>query len=483
MSEKEVMWLLRGDFNTVRFEHEKTGRADVGRSVAAFNEFINNTTLLDLPLTGDKFTWCGFRERWVFSRLDRFLVNVEWLNGSQELVQQCLPSSLSDHCPIDKLNGAEGIVEDPESIKREVVNHFQKLYTKQLVLDVKEMDWEMGTLKRESAEYLEKPFKEEEFWATIQGCDDNKAPGPDGYNLNFFKNQWNVVKKEVMKFMGDFHKEGGLGCGVNASFITLILKVQNPTSLGEYRPISLVGNLYKIVAKTLANRLRNVIGEVIGRNQFAFIKGKQLMDCALIANEMVDCVVVGDNGMSVTHLQYADDTIIFCEPKIENMSRVKQILRCFQSVSGLRINFSKSHLIGIGVEQNLVENWARRISCQIGEVPTTYLGLPLGVNHNSWDKVCNYKECGGIGITNIEVKNRALLNKWIWRYGKERDSLWREVLVAKTKSDPTMLLPSQVWANLAPYRVEAFAWQLLHGKIVVKDELDKRGMLLGNAIQ
>lgn len=57
-----------------------------------------------------------------------------------------------------------------------------------------------------------------------------------------------------------------------------------------------------------------------------------------------------------------------------------------------------------------------------------------------WEKVRKYKECGGIGVTDLEVKNKALLNKWIWQYGEEKDSLWREILVGTTGSDLIVLL-------------------------------------------
>jgi len=76
--------------------------------------------------------------------------------------------------------------------------------------------------------------------------------------------------------------------GVNSTFIALIPKVNIPQRLNDYRPISLVGCLYKVLTKVLANRLRNVIGSVVSDSQSAFIKGKQVLDGILIANEVVD---------------------------------------------------------------------------------------------------------------------------------------------------------------------------------------------------
>ncbi|GMI96142.1 hypothetical protein HRI_003283500 [Hibiscus trionum] len=79
--------------------------------------------------------------------------------------------------------------------------------------------------------------------------------------------------------------------GINHSFITLIPKVPSPESLEEFRPISLIGGVYKILSKVLSKRLQEVMDSLIGETQFAFISGRQLLDCSLIANEVVDYLV------------------------------------------------------------------------------------------------------------------------------------------------------------------------------------------------
>ena len=68
----------------------------------------------------------------------------------------------------------------------------------------------------------------------------------------------------------------------------MIPKVNSPQRLNDFRPISLIGCLYKVLAKVLANRLRQVVGSVVFESQSAFIKGKQILDGILIANEVVD---------------------------------------------------------------------------------------------------------------------------------------------------------------------------------------------------
>ena len=99
---------------------------------------------------------------------------------------------------------------------------------------------------------------------------------------------------------------------------------------------------------------------------------------------------MGRNEQSVSHLQFADDTIIFCESEVDQLLNVKRVLRCFQVISGFKINFSKSSLFGFNIDKEILADWADKISCKVESLPTTYLGLPLGNKSNSikiWEPV------------------------------------------------------------------------------------------------
>jgi len=76
--------------------------------------------------------------------------------------------------------------------------------------------------------------------------------------------------------------------GCNASFITLVPKKVNSSNLKDFRPISLVGGVYKILSKIVTNRLKKVLPSVINVNQSAFLGERGMSDNILIANETVD---------------------------------------------------------------------------------------------------------------------------------------------------------------------------------------------------
>ncbi|GKV44610.1 hypothetical protein SLEP1_g51774 [Rubroshorea leprosula] len=129
-------------------------------------------------------------------------------------------------------------------------------------------------ISQEDNDFITGPFSESEIKVAVWECDSLKALGPDGFNFKFIKCEWELIKDDVIRFIQEFHKNNKMVRGLNTSFIVLVPKSDNPQKIKECRPISLIGVMYKILAKLLANRLKKVLHQVVGEQQTAFLSGR-----------------------------------------------------------------------------------------------------------------------------------------------------------------------------------------------------------------
>lgn len=86
-----------------------------------------------------------------------------------------------------------------------------------------------------------------------------------------------------------------------------------------------------------------------------------------------------DGGL--TQLQYADDTILFMDFDDRTIRNVKFILYCFEWLSGLKINFHKSEVFTVGLDEGETDRVAKMLNCNIGSLPLIYLGIPVSDKH------------------------------------------------------------------------------------------------------
>lgn len=103
--------------------------------------------------------------------------------------------------------------------------------------------------------------------------DGNKSPGLDGFNFSFFERFWPLLKEDIGVMLNRFHKFTYLPRSCSSFFVTLIPKVDSPSHLGDFIHISLVGSLYKILAKVFVATLSGVMDKLISPTYLAFLKG------------------------------------------------------------------------------------------------------------------------------------------------------------------------------------------------------------------
>ena len=385
---------------------------------------------------------------------------------------------------IAQLRVRNRLMKNPRVIKKEIVRFYKKLYSQKILPHVFLPDGFLLKISQEQASILERMPSKEEISLAVKSCDPSKAPGYDGFNLNFIKKFWDDFGEEICSFIFGFFESGHFPPEINLTWVALIPKIDEAVEIKDYRPISMVGCLYKLISKILANRVKLVMPGLVGETQSAFVSGRQILDGGLIANEVVwwlkkakmsgfmlkldfqkaydtvrwsfldhvlDCMgfgskwrswvghcvtsasmsilvngspsapfkmnrglrqgdplspflfvlvgevfnkmvekakslnlveglKVGRDAVDISHLQFANDTLVLCPKKKEYLINYRRMLNYFSIMSGLQINYSKSALIHFRCEESWVDDIKNELRCSAVHLPITYLGIPLGAN-------------------------------------------------------------------------------------------------------
>ncbi|GJY80626.1 RNA-directed DNA polymerase, eukaryota [Tanacetum coccineum] len=357
MAQWEGDVVVMGDFNEVRKKDERFGSIFNVHGANAFNLFISNAGLEDVPIGGCFFTW-RHKSASKMSKLDRFLIFESLMNSCPNISSITLDRYLSDHRPIlmhepyynygpvlfrffhywFEIKGFDKLVKDswneavvikamemkmlsikelmlsdlfknwrnlnhwkrPESVKcaiegdenskyyhgilnkkrsqlairgilvdgiwidspclvkSEFLSHFKKRFDYPQESHL-QLDLNFPNMPNyDQLADLEREVSKDEIKRAVWDCGTDKSPGPDGFTF-----------------------------GSNSSFIALIPKNPDANMVKDFRPISLIGSMYKIIAKILANRLVFVLGDLVNEVQSAFVADRQILDGPFILNEIV----------------------------------------------------------------------------------------------------------------------------------------------------------------------------------------------------
>nr|GEZ60241.1 RNA-directed DNA polymerase, eukaryota, reverse transcriptase zinc-binding domain protein [Tanacetum cinerariifolium] len=277
-------------------------------------------------------------------------------------------------------------MESPSLVKNEFFDHFKNRFEQPLQNRIQlERDF-LNRITTDQNEDLEREVSKEEIKRAVWDYGIDKAPGLDGFTFGFYRRYWNLIESDVVNDVKWFFQQRTIPKGGSSSFIMLIPKVPNANMVIDFRPIILIGSLYKIIAKILVNRLVMVLGDLVNEIQSAFMADRLILDGPFILNELVQwckkkkkqamifkvdfekaydsvrwdfvddilkkfrfgekwCLFKGikvASSLYISHLFYVDDAIFMGQWNQSNIDTITRVLEVFHRASGLRINMNKT---------------------------------------------------------------------------------------------------------------------------------------------
>ncbi|XP_019166879.1 PREDICTED: uncharacterized protein LOC109162647 [Ipomoea nil] len=322
---------------------------------------------------------------------------------------------------------------------------------------------------------LLRPFEPAEVKHALFAMGKDKSPGPDGMNPEFYQSLWDLIGKEFTDFVLACLSQSSFPPELNDANIVLIPKKAAPELVTDLRPIALCNVVYKVMAKMIDNRMKPLLDGIVSESHSAFLPSRLISDNILIASEVghylrrkqlgqvgwaalkldkakaydrmewrfVERMLLGlgfdakrdaqakgqihgcrvaRGAPPISHLFFADDSLLFFKANMQETMEVKRCLEVYEQYSGQSVNFHKSNIsfsrntalldrdaiaMGLGVEQ--AEDFGK------------YLGLPSVVGRNM-----------KFFFSYVEKKRRQRFGSWNKRLlsmaGKEIDE---QILVGK----------------------------------------------------
>eukprot|EP00253_Pinus_taeda_P001989 PITA_01989 len=176
-----------------------------------------------------------------------------------------------------------------DSIKRAASLHYKSLLTEnQEEVDYSELlQHLLKGITQEVNDSLNREIAEEEIRKAIWTLQPDKSLGPDGFPINFYRDHWQLIRKDLVKMLRGIQRKRKMGGYTNSTFLALIPKENRPTSFSRFRPISLCNSSYKIFTKIIATRLQPLLPSLISENQGGFLSNRQIHDTITLVQEAI----------------------------------------------------------------------------------------------------------------------------------------------------------------------------------------------------
>ncbi|RVW95673.1 putative ribonuclease H protein [Vitis vinifera] len=415
-----------------------------------FAQVLDDLKLVDLPLQGGYFTWSGGLHNQAWARLDKFLVSPSWLDQFSNVIQKRLPRPISDHFLI--------LIEGGGIRRGLSPSRFENMWLKvEGFKDLMRSWWqEMSVSGRASYKLATKLKLSRELW--LREGDRNTGYFHRMANAHRRRNTMDRIKvsgvwlskeQEISQQEADTLELPFMEKEVHLALMDMNgdKAPGEAEELGDFRPISLLGGLYKLLAKVLANRIKNVIVKVVSPYQNAFVmgssKGLRQGDplspyLFVMGMEVLSALIrraVEGGFISGCNIRRVGEVEEILEMAVELGCKVGQLPSTYLGLPlGGRITIIKSTLASMSLYQLSLFRMLRIVARRLKKLQRDFLwgggSMERKAHLVNWERVCEEGE-GGLGLRKLVPLNKALLGKWVWRFARAKDEMWKQVLMAK----------------------------------------------------
>ncbi|XP_071687680.1 uncharacterized protein [Rutidosis leptorrhynchoides] len=415
---------------------------------------------------------------------ERFLkqkAKIEWLRvgDSNSNYFHKVVKARNNRLRINAVTNSEGVLVEGNEVVEVFVSHYMDfLGDSKQCMRIVTTDLFQSKITHEMALDMIKVVSDDEIKDAMFNIGDDKESGPDGYTSTFFKKACNIVGNEVCMAVKDFFLNGQLLTEINHTILTLLPKVESPSKVNDYRPISFCNVIYKCISKIITSRITSALDAIISSNQSAFVPGRRIMDNILITQEIMKNYHLNRDGFmyhpkcerqEIVNVCFADDLFIFARANRELIQTIATALDEFKKCSGAskclgvplistrlyqkdfkglidsmrmkiddwknkflsftrRVQLIKSVLSSMQVYWSSVFILPDSVIKDMEKIMRGFLWcqgeMKKGKSKVKWSGVCLPKEEGGLGIKSLKTWNIALMAYHIWSIITHKKSLW-----------------------------------------------------------
>ncbi|XP_040991014.1 uncharacterized protein LOC121238253 [Juglans microcarpa x Juglans regia] len=291
------------------------------------------------------------------------------------------------------------ILNSPEQVHQGVLNYFQDYLTNPSIVEKVDLaSLIQCSISAENNLALAIASSKTEILAALKSIPKESSSGPDGFGSGFYLSCWDLIKEDVIEVAKDFFSGSTLPRFYTASYLVLILKVEDPKSFDKFLPISLCSVAYKIFSKEMVHSLNkktkcgniivkidmakaydhvcNLVKECVQSHWFSIMMNGTFKGFFQPLGILDKVIHLG--APLVSHLLYADDLLVFVNGGKRSVLKLMKTLEVYEKWSGQLINKEKSafffsNSITLARRRNLM----RSTGFVEGKFPVTYLGVPL----------------------------------------------------------------------------------------------------------